>query len=263
MANAVSSLFSGIGASSGFGINFSDYAAIKNGSYRKLLTAYYGLDSKTSKARANANSPKDWVVNKADRYAIDEESKDKNTTTEANPEKKAYATVQNDATALKSSTEKLMETGEKSIYEKVEVKDEDGKTSLEYDTDKIYSAVKTFVSDYNKAITDGAASNSTNVNRSARTMTNYTKANKNALNAIGITIGSDNKLSIDEEKFKGADMERVQALFTGKNSYGSQISSQAGFMNNYAKSASAATSTYTQSGKYNYYDYSALFNSSI
>lgn len=262
MANMFSSIFSGNSNSSGlFNINFSDYAAIRNGSYRKLLAAHFDLQSGTSKTRTV--TAKDWVVNKADRYAIDESSKAKDTVTEVNPEKKGYAAVQSNATELKSSTEKLMETGDKSVYKKVEVKDEAGETNLQYDTDAIYKAVKNFADDYNKAVTAGAESNSMNVNRSARTMVNYTKANQNALNAIGITIGSDNKLTVDEEKFKSADMERVQNLFTGSNSYGSQISTQATYMNNYAKSAAAATSTYTQSGQYNYFDYSSMFSSSI
>ena len=258
-----SSMFSSNNNSTGlFNINFSDYAAIRNGSYRKLLTAHYALDNKTSKSRTVTE--RNWVKNQADRYAIEEDSKEEKKDTEVNPEKKAYATVQTNATTLKSSTEKLSETGNDSVYKKVEVEDEKtGEKSLQYDTDAIYKAVKTFVDDYNKAVTAGVESKSTNVNRSARAMINYTKANQNALNAIGVTIDKNNKLTIDEDKFKSADMERVQNLFSGKNSYGSQISTQADLMNKYAKSAAAATSTYTQTGTYNYFDYSSMFNSSI
>lgn len=261
MASIFSSLYSSSSSSSSglYSINLSDYAAIRNGSYRKLLVANYNLQNGSSKT--NTVTERNWVVNKADRYAVDETTED--TETEENSEKKAYGTVQSYSTDLKSSTDKLMETGAESVYKMVEVEGEDGETSLQYDTDEIYKAVKSFVSDYNNAITAGAASNSVNVNRSASTMVNYTKANQNALNAIGITIGSDNKLSIDEETFKSADMERVQNLFAGKNSYGSQISSQAALMNTYAKSAAAVANTYTQSGTYNYFDYTSIFSSSV
>ena len=255
-------MFSGNNNSFGmFNINFSDYAAISNGSYRRLLTAHYALDNKTSKSRTV--TAKDWVVNKADRYGIDEDTKEKDKDTEVNPEKKAYNTVQTNAQSLKSATDKLTEVGSKSVFNKVEVKDEAGETSMQYDTDAIYKAIKSFADNYNNTITSGAETKSDNVNRTVRAMINYTKANQSALSAVGIEIGKDNKLTVNEDKFKSADMERVQNLFSGRNSYGSQISSQADLMNKYAKSAAAATSTYTQSGKYNYFDYSAMFNSSI
>ncbi len=37
-----------------------------------------------------------------------------------------------------------------------------------------------------------------------------TKANSNMLSKVGITIGTDNKLSIDETSFKKADMNTVK-----------------------------------------------------
>ena len=55
-SNSVSALFSSMGTSNSnstvsnglYGINLSDYASIKNGSYGKLMKSYYALDDDTS-----------------------------------------------------------------------------------------------------------------------------------------------------------------------------------------------------------------------
>ena len=46
----ISSLFGGFNSNSTFGsFNFSDYASIKNGSYRKLVQSYYAKDKVDTK----------------------------------------------------------------------------------------------------------------------------------------------------------------------------------------------------------------------
>lgn len=269
MANATFNFGSMFGSSSGSSVEFnlSDYAAIKNGSYRKLVGAVYGnKSSASSAANSKANSYRFEVKNKADRYAVDEDKKTDGTDKtdgKENTEKKALTTVQKNATSMKESLDKLTQSGAGSIYDKVSKEQEDGSATMEYDTDAIYKAAQSFVNNYNATLTTGAQSTSTNVVRTTRAMTNYTEAYRNSLSAIGISIGSNNQLSIDAEKFKNADMETVKSIFSGKNSYGEQMSKQASLMNTYAKSAAAVTNTYSQSGKYNYFDYSSMFSSKI
>lgn len=258
-------MFGGSASSSG-GFSLGDYAAIKNGSYRKLLHAYYGINnSAASSSKSKAAHSRFEVKNKADRYAIDDEDKkntDKTNSTE-NTEKKSLTTMQKNASSLKDAADKLKETGAGSIYDKVEIKDEDGETSFGYDTDAIYKAARSFVDNYNTVMSSGAQSSSANVVRTTRAMANYTESYRNSLSSVGININSNNQLSIDAEKFKNADMETVKSIFSGKNSYGDQMSKQASLMNTYAKSAAAVSNTYSQSGKYNYFDYSSMFSSSI
>jgi hypothetical protein len=97
-------------------------------------------------------------------------------------------------------------------------------------------------------------------------MVSQTATNENLLGKIGITIGSDNKLSVDEETFKAADMSTVKSLMTGTGSYASNIGTKASLINMYAQQdAAKASGLYTQSGTYlstqatSGYNYSSWF----
>ena len=130
--------------------------------------------------------------------------------------------------------------------------DKDGKVSYEYDTDKIYKAVSDFVDSYNKMLKEGGDSNTNNILRSTKSMVNLTKANSNMLSSVGITIGTDNKLSVDETAFKKADMNTVKSLFHTTGGFGYQTSVQAGMIESYAKSEAEKANTYNKSGLYTY-----------
>lgn len=96
----------------------------------------------------------------------------------------------------------------------------DGKTTLGYDTDAIYKAVDKFVSSYNTMIDRGGDSENERVLKTTLSAVQNTKKTRTALNSIGIMIGSDNKLSIDADKFKAADMDTVKSLFNKTASFG-------------------------------------------
>ncbi len=253
MANATFNFSTLLGGGTS-GFNLGDYAAIKNGSYRKLLGAYYKSLDSSSTSKTKTRSSRYEVKNEADRYGTSEAKAPENT------EKKDLIAVQNKAVSLKNSTDKLMGTSVSSVFDRVVKENDKGETSYDYDREAIYQSVKSFVSNYNSAVGAGSVSTSANVTRTAKTMVNQTEAKRDTLSAVGISIGADNKLSIDADKFKSADMETVRSLFDGDNSYGAKISSQAALMNTYAKSAAAVSSIYTQGAKYSYYDYSSMFS---
>ncbi|MBE5894078.1 MAG: hypothetical protein E7285_00255 [Lachnospiraceae bacterium] len=79
-------------------------------------------------------------------------------------------------------------------------------------------------------------------------MTDTTDANKKVLAKIGIEVGKGNKLELDEETLRKADIGTLKMLFTGYNSFADKVSMK-------ARSISAASSkagvTYTSDGKYN------------
>ena len=65
-SNSISSLFSSLGtgntnsSSNGMlGINLSDYASIKNGTYGKLMKSYYALDEEPVKDKKSQNDTDD------------------------------------------------------------------------------------------------------------------------------------------------------------------------------------------------------------
>ena len=240
-------LFSSLGSSSSSGTSnlsfLSDYAAIKNGSYGKLMKAYFNgsSDAVSSLVKSSASTV---------------------TETEA----KSLAKVQTATDALKESADELLTTGSKSLFTKKEIttKDENGTetTSEGYDTDAIYKAVSSFVTNYNSVIDAVNSADNDKVTTKAVSMVNATIANVNLLNNIGITINDDSTLSIDKDTFSKADMNTVKTLFNGTGSYGYRVSAQASMINFAADSEVNKSSFYTSQGTVtNLYSTGNLFSS--
>ena len=147
--------------------------------------------------------------------------------------------------------EKKIKKKDEKTGEEIEVED--------YDWDKITKAVKSFVEDYNDVVREAGESNTKDVLRNASWMTGMTDKNSNMLAKIGITIGKGNKLELDEDALKQADISSLKTVFTGYNSFVSKISQKATGISNAANRASA---TYTNNGTYSKTD-SSLTSSKI
>ena len=215
-----SSIFGGSGS-----FNFSDYASIKNGSYGKLMKAYYKNEGSDSSSKVDRN----------DKKAVNDLVKSLNRTSDT-------------AGSLSKSISAL---NKDSLYEKKDItkKDENGKKTTEndYDWDAISKSVKSYVDSYNDTMDDAAESSNTSVLRNAAWMTKITKKNESALAKVGISVGSDNKLKVDEDKLKTADINDIKNVFGGNNSYGAQMNYKAQQIGN---AANSAANTYTGSGTY-------------
>ncbi|WP_090172553.1 hypothetical protein [Eubacterium oxidoreducens] len=225
MSISVSSLFSSLSGSSSSTNYFdysslSDYNMIRNGTYYKLMKSYYAQESSTT-----SDSSSD-------------------STTETNALNRMYT----DATNLKSSAQTLLSSGSKSVFNKTTTTDEEGNSSYGYDTDKIYNAVKSFIDDYNSVIEEGDNVTTDNVTDPVVSMIKTTKVNSSLLSQLGITIGDDYQLSIDEETFKNADMSVTKSLFNGAGSYAYTISSYASTVANNALNATGNYTSYSSSG---------------
>ncbi len=245
----VSTLFSGLNSGSTSGTSglssvLSDYGAIRNGSYGKLLKAYYNN-----------------VDNSAVKSAYNSAVKNSNTSTAAD----SSATIkelQSTTDDLTSSAKDLYTTGSKSVFNKKSVTDENGQTTQQYDTDAIYKRVKSFVDDYNSVLEAADKSADTKVQNSVIGMINYTKMESNMLSKLGITIGSDYQMSIDEDTFKKADMSVAKSLFNGTGSYAYTIASKSAMTNSYADMEAAKANTYTKYGSYgSTYSSGSIYNS--
>lgn len=222
----------------------SDYASIKNGSYSKLLRSYY------EKADEDANN-----------------TSTTNKTTAADKLASSQLLTEKDAAKnLRSSAAKLLQTGEDSLFNKKEVKDKDGNVTEEYDKDAIYSAVSDFVKNYNSTVETIGNSNTSSVLNSGSRMVSLTSAMAKNLSKAGITVGVNNKLTLNEEKFKQADMSNVKTLFNGTGSYAYNISFSASSIANTASSQLSRMNGgfYTDTGAYgSSYAYSGSLYSSF
>ena len=224
-------------------LNFlSDYASIKNGSYGKLMKAYYAKDA----ADKTASKGKDT------------ETKKKSISTAADSAK-TLSEIEKAADAMKESADSLLVKGSKSVFRK---KNEKATVSEEYDTDAIYKAVSGFVTDYNDLLSKTSAASSKNLQSKADTLAAVTSANAKLLSRVGITVNSDSSLSLDEEAFKKSDMGTVKNLFGTTGAYGYKVSAQASMIDYTAAKESTKSNTYTANGTYsNVYSAGNILNS--
>ena len=197
--------------------NLGDWSMIKSGTYRKLMKAYYAQE-------------------KADK-----------TSSGDSPQKMTL--MAGNTSAMEKSVRNLMKD---SLWEKKAIKEKDEKTGEEttkedYDWKSITKAVKSFIDDYNSVIDAAGEANSKEVLRNAVMMTKTTSVSERLLAKAGITVGKGNKLELDEDELKKADISTLKSLFTGHNSYASKMQYRA---NNMIHAASSAGAVYTSSGSY-------------
>lgn len=237
-------LFSGLSstASNAASSNWlADYASIKNGSYAKLMKAYYGKENNASKTAASDITKKDTA-------------------------KKALAKVETATDALKESADTLLAAGKNDLFAQKDIttKDENGieTTTKGYDTSAIYNAVNSFVKNYNSVMAAVDDVSDTTVNNRTESLGNTTIANSKQLAKIGITMKNDGTLSLDKDAFMKADMSTVKSLFQGNGSYGYRVSAQSSMINFAADHASTRSSLYTGSAGYTgLYNAGNLFSS--
>ena len=199
--------------------SLSDYASIKNGSYGKLLKAYYAKQD-------------------ADKMTSGKDSVQKSTL------------MKSEADVLKKSADALSNAF---LWEKKKITKKDEKTGEEtevedYDWEAITKAVKSFVEDYNDVIEKAGESNLKDVLRNAVWLTGITESNENVLSKIGIFIGKGNKMELDEEALKKSEIGTLKTLFTGHNSFAGKVSMKA---NSISNAAARASGTYKSNGRYN------------
>ena len=106
------------GTSDLLGISYSDYATIQNGSYTKLMKAYYTKEASGDSSSSSVSA----------------------TTSTSKDSSKTLANIESAAEDLKKASETLRTNGDKSLFTKKQTTDKDGNVSYEYDTDKIYKA---------------------------------------------------------------------------------------------------------------------------
>ena len=197
-------------------LNFlSDYASIKNGSYGRLMKTYYGMKQQEAGSSSSSAGRKPNASNVLDK--ILEEKKNPKVSKEA---QKANADLTTGLSNLKSSVSTLQNG-------KTYTDTENGQSAA----DKVVSAMKAYVSDYNDVV--NASKNSTLRNKTAyvANMMSCTAANADKLAELGVTINENGTLQLNESKLKAAGPSKVQELFSPSDimSYGSTIASRVQF----------------------------------
>lgn len=221
-------------SSGGMGnLNFlSDYSSIKNGSYGKLMKAYYGTVQSSSTSSGGRKGSTYNILEKLE--AEKRNPKVSKDVQEANSKlTSGLSTLKNSISTLQSS----------STYTDTE----NGSSA----SDKVVSAVKSFVSNYNDVVTASKGSTLTSQTSYVANMMSATSANADKLAEIGIRVNAKGTLEINEAKLKAADISQIQEMFSSEDvmSYGSRLASRVQFANTAGsttttnKTDSAATDT--------------------
>lgn len=232
-------LFSSLGNSSGSSssnLNFlSDYASIKNGSYLKLMKAYYNESGKSGEIINNTKNSSSGI-----------------STSTANDSVETLSAIQRTTDDLKESSDALLKTGNQSLFRE---------TDEGIDADAVYNAVNTFVKDYNSVISSTKESNTKTIANRSACLINTTSSYEKQLGKIGITVNDDFTLSLNEDTFKKAEMSDIKSLFSGTGSYAYKTSAQSSLINFAADTESSRANTYNYRGSYNTYNSGNIFNS--
>lgn len=174
-----------------------DMASIRNGSYKKLLKAYYKEAEKSESENAETRNGSELTKT----------------------EKTQVSAIASGMSDLKNAADALKTRSKNNLF----VKGENG-----YDYDKIYDAAKRFVDAYNEAADAVSAVSVTEIDKKTAYSANLLKKNANLLDKAGIKISKEGKLSINETDFKKADINVLKSIFNGSGSVADRVSKHAG-----------------------------------
>ena len=145
------------------------------------------------------------------------------------------AGIEQSTAALRASADRLVKDG--TLY------DADQK-------DRAYEAADRFVSDYNALLDSTGKSVASSIGNKMSSLTYMTAKNRDALGQIGITVGDDARLSVNEDVFRSAPADAVKKVFAGAGSYGYSVSAQAAMIDYQANYEAAKSGTYGPAGTF-------------
>lgn len=211
-------------SSGGMGnLNFlSDYTSIKNGSYGKLMKSYYGTGSASS---VNLPGTQTSSTNASGRKSGSRDVLEE--ILEAKKHPKVSKESQKSNTELTSGLSSLSSTVSALQSDKTYTDTPNGQSAA----DKVVSAMKDYVKNYNDVVKAAKGSTLTGKTAYVANMMSSTARNADKLAEIGVGINSDGTIELNEGKLKAADISKVQELFSTDNimSYGSTVASRLQF----------------------------------
>ncbi|MBQ7679826.1 MAG: hypothetical protein IJT34_08250 [Butyrivibrio sp.] len=197
----------------------SDMNSIQNGSYSKLVGAYY---SKLEKEGRTTSPNKKEASGK---------------TSERLQNSRTYNTIRGDANSLQQTAEDFVAGGSDSMF----VKKADGS----YDESKITSAAADLVKKYNSLVRDGASAGDSTTSDRMAALNKISESYTKKLSSIGINYDEEaGTLSLNKDKMASAGMDKVKSVLGGRTGYAYQVSSAASRVETAAKNAAASGTGY-------------------
>ena len=152
--------------------------------------------------------------------------------TSGNAERAQNVKLADASQKLSDASVALTSTGTNSLFKAKE----DGT----YDMEALQSAVSDFVNAYNDTRSAVLGSNNAKAISTEVSVVTQTSNMQDQLSKIGITVNSDNTLSLNAEKFSSADIGDIKSLFNGTGSYAYSVGSSADSITSNAVSAAGS-----------------------
>ena len=153
-----------------------------------------------------------------------------------------------------SSTTVATVSNSKSLMESIEslkgsdiytTKDSNGDSV--FNRDEVRSELSKFIEFYNKTIESAKKSGVSGVNSNLTTLLQKTAQYTKSLAEIGVSVGSEGKLSLNKTVFNDASEDKIKTNLT---SYASSIETNARLVNYYSTTQNNSTSSYSATGTY-------------
>lgn len=192
-----------------------------------------------------------------------------------------YRIIRESADDLQESAEKLLATGDDSLFglaipDKKDTTEETDKTqgdsnqeASDLETEKKLAAYKSnvvkeitlFLDSYNTMVERMNKLEDTSQTWYLRELKSYASENRSALAALGIVQNSDGTLTVKKQVLQNADVEKMQKVFGSSNSFAAKTAKMAKSIETNAeaglKSSSKTSSNYNRYGN----SYNNLYNS--
>lgn len=222
-------------------INLTEYNSIKSGAYSKAVKSYFAKQEAEGNDISNIKDPSKDILKNDLFNDIDQ---------------KKLNQLSADISDLQGSAEKLINKGSDQLFQKI---------NGEYDSAKIYDAVKDFVNQYNDFRKAAENSGNTNVEAKLEGFESLFQLYSKELESVGIKINSDTKeMSLDQNVFLDSDMDKIKRLFQGNSSFAYALSTRASFVGVEVNSELNRMKNYGSNGQYaNSNQLGNLWNSTI
>ncbi len=183
--------------------SLGDLQLMRSGAYTRMLRSYYdkyGVE----------NSEKSSSKKKTESNAYETEISTKLESLQGNTTNTILSDVKSAAGSLDTAAQAVAD--------------------LDYDKssrEEIYSQVKKMVDGYNAVVKNANKSDIVSISQSVDWMKADSKSMATELKEIGITVGSDGKLALNEDAFSKAELSSVKELFEGSSGFASAVAKRA------------------------------------
>ncbi len=214
--------------------NLGDLTMMRNGTYTKLLRSYYEKVDDSGSTKKSKSTGKDTEFKNAVSEKLEKLTNRSTQATEESVTNKQLSNVKSSASGLETAAGALME--------------------MDFDTaarEEIYGKAKDFVKQYNSVLSSANQTDNVSISQSVTWMKNDTKAHEKMLGRVGITVGTDGTLSIDEEKFNKANLSDIKSQMSDSSSIVGRTAQRAAGLYNLAAnqiSFSQGSLLYSSSG---------------